>query len=65
MIDLKKSEQKTIDMTPTWEGALTILRAIIEAKTPAKTKQDAWDELHRMAQLADLYIKSFGAAAAF
>lgn len=55
MIDLKK-EEKTIDLTPKWENALTIIRLIIESKTPAKTKADAWSELQRMAQLADMYV---------
>ena len=43
---------KTIDLTPTWRGILPALLAMIEL--PA-TRQDALDELAKMANLADRY----------
>jgi hypothetical protein len=46
---------KTIDLTPTWEGILPALLAIIQnGKTEGRAI--ALAELRRMAQLADAYV---------
>ena len=44
---------QTIDLTPTWRGILPALLAMLEE--PA-TRQDALDELAKMAGAADRYI---------
>ena len=46
--------RRFIDMTPTWPQALRMLRAVIENGTD-EGKADAWTELERMAELAQLY----------
>ena len=48
---------KTIDMTPSWEGAVSYLILILESGT-SEGKQIAKEELRRMAKLADLYAES-------
>ena len=48
---------KTIDITPTWEGILPALLAVIENGN-FEGRKVAIEELTRMAQLADLYVAS-------
>lgn len=45
---------RTIDMTPTWVGILPALIAIIENGNEAG-KRNAYEELRRMAEIADDY----------
>jgi hypothetical protein len=47
---------KTIDMTPTWEGILPALIAVIENGTTGEARANALNELRRMAQLADKHV---------
>ena len=47
---------KTIDATPTWEGILPALLAVIESGTTVEARNNAMAELHRIAQLADEYV---------
>jgi hypothetical protein len=44
---------KTIDLTPTWVQVLPALLALLEMP---ETRQDALDELSKMAGAADRYI---------
>jgi hypothetical protein len=48
---------KTIDITPTWEGILPALLAVIENGN-FEGRKIALEEITRMAQLADLYVAS-------
>lgn len=43
----------TIDITPTWEGLLPLLLRVHEHGTTQRARSDAFDELARMAKLAD------------
>lgn len=47
---------KTIDITPTWEGLLPLLIALIK-DGPPEGQKTAEEELRRMARAADLYNK--------
>jgi hypothetical protein len=47
---------KTVDITPTWEAILPALLAVIENGN-FEGRKVALEELTRMAQLADLYVK--------
>jgi hypothetical protein len=47
---------QTIDITPTWEGILPALLAVIENGN-FEGKKIALEEITRMAQLADLYVE--------
>jgi hypothetical protein len=44
---------ETVDLTPTWRGILPALLALLEMP---ETRQDALDELSKMAGAADRYI---------
>ena len=52
------SETITIDCTPTWSGWLPALLLVYTNSKTAQAQQEAMEELTRMAQLADLYVKS-------
>ena len=43
----------TIDLTPTWEGVLPALLAVVERSRTASAQREAYAELTRMAKLAD------------
>ena len=45
---------RTIDITPTWPQALKMCRMLIENGNPAG-QQTAWEEIERMAELAQEY----------
>jgi hypothetical protein len=47
---------QSIDLTPTWEGILPALLAIIEGSKHTAARNSAMAELRRMAQLADKYV---------
>lgn len=47
---------RTIDITPTWRGVLRLLVTVANNAETAKARANAWAELERMADLADLYI---------
>lgn len=46
-----------IDITPTWSGLLPALLDLLQSKKP-DVRQQAYDELVRMAKAADLFNKS-------
>jgi hypothetical protein len=48
---------KSINLTPTWEGILPALLAVLEDGTETGKKL-AREELKRMAKIADFYIKA-------
>ena len=50
-------ESKTVDMTPTWEGILPAILALLADGVKAETRGVAIAELERMAKLADLYVQ--------
>lgn len=50
-------ETKTIDITPTWSQAASMLALVLENGTE-EGKRDARKELARMAELADKYVAS-------
>ena len=45
-------------MTPTWEGILPAILALLADGVKAETRGVAIAELERMAKLADLYVQS-------
>jgi hypothetical protein len=45
----------TIDITPTWEGLLSVMLAVFE-NGDAAGRKEVYSELRRMAQVADLYV---------
>lgn len=47
---------RTVDITPTWRGVLRLLVTVANDAETAKARNDAWHELERMADLADLYV---------
>ena len=47
---------KTVDVTPTWQGILPALLALLQSDNP-KSRQLAESELRRMAGLADGYVE--------
>ena len=47
--------EKTIDVTPTWEGIMPMLLVLYTNGNP-QGRKDAEAELRRMAKLADLYV---------
>lgn len=51
---------KTVDVTPTWQGILPALLALLQSDNP-KSRDLAESELRRMAGLADGYIESLKA----
>ena len=46
---------KFIDATPTWEAILPIVLTAYTDGETAETKRNAYEELRRMAQIADTY----------
>lgn len=50
------SGRRTIDITPTWRGVLRLLVTVAAEAETAKGRANAWKELERMADLADLYV---------
>lgn len=52
----EKTRIGTIDITPTWSSLVPALVALIE-NSNHKGRQVAMDELKRMAELADAYVK--------
>jgi hypothetical protein len=55
--------ETTIDLTPTWSEALTMIKALLESGSK-ESKATAWSELSRMAKIADAHVsgKKSGAA---
>jgi hypothetical protein len=47
---------ETIDMPPTWSGVMPMLLAAYSEGTTATARSTAFEELKRMAELADLYV---------
>lgn len=58
----EKTLIETVDLTPTWAGMLPALLAAYRDGTP-KGQRIAYEELTRMAGIADAYIASQKAAA--
>lgn len=50
------TKTKTIDLTPTWQGILPSLIALLNSDS-LKSRQVAESELRRMAGLADGYVQ--------
>jgi hypothetical protein len=50
-------ESRTVDMTPTWEGILPAIVALLADGVKAEARGVAIAELERMAKLADLYVQ--------
>lgn len=50
-------QPRVIDATPTWSGILPAFRAILEDGSAA-SQAAIWEEIGRMAKLADLYVAS-------
>lgn len=46
---------KFIDATPTWEAILPIVLTAYTDGETSETKRKAYEELRRMAQIADMY----------
>lgn len=46
-----------IDVTPTWTDILPVFRSILEDGS-AESQASIWEEIERMAKLADLYVAS-------
>jgi hypothetical protein len=56
-----KKQTVTIDCTPTWEGILPWLIAMIEENGhSAQATTIAKEQLKKMAQVADKYVESIG-----
>lgn len=45
-----------VDLTPTWESILPAIRAAIEYGKSPTVRETMWEELTRMARLADAYV---------
>ena len=48
---------KYINLTPTWEGILPALLAVVTNGETVEARKTAEDELRRMARLADAYVE--------
>lgn len=48
---------ESIDVTPTWTDILPVFRSILEDGS-AESQAAIWEEIERMAKLADLYVAS-------
>lgn len=46
---------REVDLTPTWQGMMPAMRLMIESGTP-ESASIAWQEIERMAKIADRYI---------
>lgn len=51
------AQPEVIDVTPTWSSLLPVFRAILEDGS-AESQAAIWEEIERMAKLADLYVAS-------
>jgi len=51
-------EMRTIDVTPTWRGLLPALIELAHNGTSFEARQTAWDELCRMADIADNAVRA-------
>ena len=56
-IDLEFDEQKTVDITPSWQGITRSLLSIYRAVDNPNALKDIEDEFDRMARLADAYVE--------
>lgn len=48
----------SIDLTPTWESILPVLLEVHNSAETSTARQAAFNELRRMAQIADLFVAS-------
>lgn len=47
---------KTVDVTPSWESSVPILRVIIEEGNQ-ENREVMWEEITKMARLADKWVQ--------
>jgi hypothetical protein len=53
------TEGKTFRLTPTWEESVVAFRVILENGKNQSVKDEIWEEIERMAKIADLYVKEY------
>jgi hypothetical protein len=52
----KPQPARMIDLTPSWKACLPIYVEVYHTNKDPKIRADAFSELQRMADLADLYV---------
>jgi hypothetical protein len=52
------AEKTTINLTPTWTGLLRPLVELAMNATTQEARDNAWEELYRLAAFADEYIEN-------